>query len=521
VSPRLRTPIRVLPVAVFLVCLMVGTASAIPEWIPDKQVQPETAGSNDAPRAALDARGDALLTFRRVSDSALMARTRFAGKSWAEHRITTPVTGWVADMGPNGHAAVLFPHYDPDQHNYRLQIVVRPPAGPWSSPITASPIITGTFRGYDVAVDGKGRVYLVWAQPALNGNYLIKARVRTGHTWSSITTFTTDAVDSSASSIEVNAAGDAIVAFNEATLGQDMKSSFRPRGSSWGPLKPIGTTTTGVPLVGIDDRGIQTVAFVAESSPGVFSVFSERRAPGVNTNWSSPQTISGPGNAHDAGLVVSPRGAARAIWFDADGLQTAGMSPNGSWGSIATMRGPGSGLIPGVALGNAGVAFVTWLETAPTTPYARVKRGSHAFSSAEQIGATKFHSGVPSLDADARGDALFVWSYCTYENLGSPGTYSGCGVRYVAYDCSCPVFTHIGIPRRGRRGRRIDFSIASFDQWSGPPRAASWNFGDGTSAHGNHVSHRYRHGGTYTVRVRQLDTRGNATTVRRRIRIRS
>jgi len=61
--------------------------------------------------------------------------------------------------------------------------------------------------------------------------------------------------------------------------------------------------------------------------------------------------------------------------------------------------------------------------------------------------------------------------------------------------------------------------VAPFDVWSslaGPPR---WSFGDGGTARGTAVTHKYANVGSYTVRVSAADAVGNRMSRRRLLKI--
>jgi PKD repeat protein len=56
------------------------------------------------------------------------------------------------------------------------------------------------------------------------------------------------------------------------------------------------------------------------------------------------------------------------------------------------------------------------------------------------------------------------------------------------------------------------------DRWSAVT-STEWEFGDGTTATGTAVHHRYHDPGDYTVTVSSADAVGNTTTTRRQITI--
>jgi hypothetical protein len=235
------------------------------------------------------------------------------------------------------------------------------------------------------------------------------------------------------------------------------------------------------------------------------------------------------GTTFESDLGVASRGA-RAVWADSAGVHTAAATALGVWGAPSTIRNAPAGgneTHPEVELDPRGKAFATWFEdTSATepTPLARTKPPGAAWSTAKQIGPpephipTNYFTPINILRVGALGDAIVLISGCDTEV--PPLDWTDCGSALSVYDGAGPVFTRVAVPRRGRVRRRVVFKLASFDQWSGPPRAARWSFGDGQRARGARVVHRYNRRGRFTVRLTQVDRRGNTTTSLHKIRIR-
>jgi PKD repeat protein len=120
------------------------------------------------------------------------------------------------------------------------------------------------------------------------------------------------------------------------------------------------------------------------------------------------------------------------------------------------------------------------------------------------------YGSQPSAASSEDGDVLAVWS----QNL-TPGTF---GIGFAAGDGSGPVIDAVSVPGSTVAGQALQASVSARDAWS-EVESVSWDFGDGSSATGEDVSHTYSAAGTYTVTVTASDTAGNASTSTRQITV--
>jgi hypothetical protein len=99
---------------------------------------------------------------------------------------------------------------------------------------------------------------------------------------------------------------------------------------------------------------------------------------------------------------------------------------------------------------------------------------------------------------DARGNALLA--------RGADG------IEVFELRGSGPLLTKLVAPRTGETDVAVRFSVQSVP-WASPLAGRPlWQFGDGESASGATVEHRYSSAGTYTVSVLQSDAAGGAST---------
>jgi PKD repeat protein len=89
----------------------------------------------------------------------------------------------------------------------------------------------------------------------------------------------------------------------------------------------------------------------------------------------------------------------------------------------------------------------------------------------------------------------------------------------IPLDHAGPWMNALKVPKRGRDDTVIRFSVAPQDVFTALMGKTKWTFGDGKTAFGNSVTHKYAKPGTYTVKATRTDALGNRTTVTRTIRI--
>ena len=88
---------------------------------------------------------------------------------------------------------------------------------------------------------------------------------------------------------------------------------------------------------------------------------------------------------------------------------------------------------------------------------------------------------------------------------------SGFPVWSIVEDAGGPALDGLKVPARGTVGATVNFAVTPLDAWSAIS-ATHWNFGDGTTATDELVSHVYTKPGTYTVGTSSSDILGNTTS---------
>ena len=85
----------------------------------------------------------------------------------------------------------------------------------------------------------------------------------------------------------------------------------------------------------------------------------------------------------------------------------------------------------------------------------------------------------------------------------------------AGFDAAPPTLTALSVPPNASRGAGVGMAAAATDRWT--PVRFAWNFGDGTSAPGDAVTHAFGTAGTFTVTVTASDAVGNASSATRQV----
>ena len=176
---------------------------------------------------------------------------------------------------------------------------------------------------------------------------------------------------------------------------------------------------------------------------------------------------------------MAPDGAAVVIWAGLSGGQSA---------IQATRRGPGLG-------GEFGAVSDVALGSLPTAD-PRVSLFN------------------PVVAVDGEGNAAATWSRFR-QDTGM--TINDWELDAAGFDAAPPTLSAVSVPPNASRGAGVGMAAAATDRWT--PVRFAWNFGDGTSAPGDAVTHAFGAAGTFPVTVTASDAVGNASSATRQILI--
>ena len=473
------------------------------------------------PQLVVNPRGDAFVTWiggNRVWGSIRPVSTR----AWSAPQALSPrnqtVRGPRIAANGTGHAVAAWyvpgPPPPPDGaaavQAARVQAALRPAGQRWGA---AQTLALDAFTP-DVAMDSRGNAAIVW----VSRSGTIKAGFRpAGKPWGAIRTLAQAGPTGGGPSVALDSSGNAVAVWHAGGIGAGVfvETSRRAAGGSWEPAQRLGSAAFAPgPQVALDRAGNATVAWAGQREVQV----STRAASG---GWQPPIPVEAPGSDPDGvRLVMAPDGRAVVVWSQfvrpvrriMAAVRAAGSLV---WGPSEALSGPSYfGHSADVALGRTGKAAAIWIRSEDT---GFVSVEASVFGLRGNWGPPVQLQRRPAIyplqvDADRAGNIVALW-------LRSAGTLSLPVVR--AYDDAGPVFARVRIPRVGRVGVRMRFSVSPFDVWSGLRGAPVWSFGDGSSARGLTVIHAYSRPGRFRIVLRQSDSLGNRSTAARTIRVNS
>lgn len=443
-----------------------------------------------------------------------------------------------------------------------------PAGGTWEAPQT--PISTTTCHDPALAVDPAGAAVVVAACGSASAN--MEAAYRpAGGAWGSL-----EGVPGSGPAeqarVDLDDAGNATVVWDDETV-KEVQSSYRPAGGAWGEAKQVSPVSDEalLPDLDVSPTGIETAIWLHEVSSSEIKVETKDRQGGAawsgavevlthsgtqkaisephvhwNANgqrmavwglsatptimqerwggvgsWSEEISIQpasdGERGVEEPDLALDEQGRAAAVWRSYEnppgiwGAQTSTTtSLNASWASPTTLFSVGlngfglngfSGAKPPVIAGDpAGDAATVWVA-ANNTAYAALRPVGGAFGSVTTISSGLGAKEGAQVAMDPGGDSFAAWT-------------TGSGEKRVAFaldDGTPPVLSGIDVPVSGETGTAVAMSASATDSWS-PPVTIDWDFGDGSIATGDSVSHAYATAGTKTVTLTATDAVGNTST---------
>jgi hypothetical protein len=378
-----------------------------------------------------------------------------------------------AQFGAPGEAVAIWKLGDRE-----IRAAVRPPGGEFDAPQTIDTldrhgIVDGRFRPPTMAADGGGTIYASWS---VNG-------------WGA--TGTSDI----------------------AALRASISTAVRPPSGPFGPGPALDSNCAHYVQFGPCIPGYPTLAASHESGAVVAWYVQGERGNSFSPAASLPDgmvLLTGGGFGSGLPLVaLDGRGAVTLAWADYRDFRLRTQPPSGP-----VQEGPTGhhGVAFGLAADGVGRTYAVWTDAVWAEGYIRalVRNAAGRFSSARDLVLSGRGAG-PDVVADRSGNALATW-------VNTDAT--GSALYFAPFDGAAPQLGRLRVPKRGRTGKRLGFSVAPTDVWS-PIVRTVWRFGDGKTASGARPRHTYRYaGGTFKARVTVTDAAGNSATKLRRVRIR-
>ncbi|HEY1286124.1 MAG TPA: PKD domain-containing protein, partial [Solirubrobacterales bacterium] len=306
--------------------------------------------------------------------------------------------------------------------------------------------------------------------------------------------------------VAIDAAGDVIGVWTYFD-GSDRvaQAALRPAAGGFGAPEPLtepGESANDLDLA-MDAAGDATAIWNRLEGSTWFVRRAERAAGG---GFGSPQDLSQaqtPINSPE--IAISAGGATVVVWRLAEkNRSTIEASSRPAGGSFSAPAGVSSGidnaLSPDLAMNAAGDTVVVWSGESGGEQNAKaaVRPRGGAFGAPAEIAEVKPAFFLPHPALDAAGNAIVVW-------LRNDGVSEI--VQAAAYDAQPPELRDVSIPTSAEVGEVVRFSAKGLDAW--PTDPPSFDFGDGSGAVGESVSHAYGAPGTYPVSASVVDAVGN------------
>ncbi|HEY6836643.1 MAG TPA: PASTA domain-containing protein [Gaiellaceae bacterium] len=499
-----------------VVLLMSGTANATPTWLAPQDISAEGAKA-ESPQVALDAAGNAVAVWQHwVGDNRVIGTAfRPAGAGWQRDQDLSDAGADAQhpqiDVNPAGDAVAVW--YQSVGSSYSvIEAAVRPAGGRWAGPEELSGGgVNATVP--QVALDQNGNALAVWER--LGPTPVVQASIRAGGAWSAPQNLSSPGQDAEFPQVAFGPNGNAAAVW-QSFNGSNFVAQSAVRssdGGRWGAPQDLSAPGKDAknPQVAMDGAG--NALAVWERFDGANWIIQAAGRPPEGT-WSSPEDLSAPGqDAHEPEVAVDGYGNAWAIWSRSNGahdvIQAAERPFGRGWGAAEDLSAAGhSADVPLLVLDPVGDAIAVWRRSDDGSngiAQAALRPANGNWGAIRDLSDAGEVAFDPDVAVDAAGNGLAAW-------MRFRGGVDEV-IQAAGLDAAGPVFDNLLVPRRGVVGRRLTFSVRSFDVWSPLAEAPHWTFGDGTSADGWRVQHAYAFGpASFPVEVSESDAVGNQTS---------
>jgi hypothetical protein len=428
------------------------------------------------PAVGIDGDGVATVAWHEMSGASQLVKVaRFdrAGGRAGDQTLSTAGENPRVAVAPNGVAVVTW------TEGTAVHAALRDSGGGAFTDVGAISL-TGTIESdHAVAVDADGDAVAAWVRGGIvetnrrarGGGFLGVQPIPGGGTANSL-------------QLAMAPSGRATAIWALATTPSEVRTSERTvspdfAGGNWnlaGRASPPGVPATS-PSVALDADNTAIAVWRATDGGNEIVQGAERPSGGSFRDYRPLSNATSGG--FSARVDVAPDGAAVAIWAGLSGGQSAVQ---------ATRRGPGLG-------GEFGAVTDVALGSLPTAD-------------------PRIDLFTPVVAVDGEGNAAAAWSRFR-QDTGM--TINDWELDAAGFDAAPPTLAAVSVPPSASRGAGVGMAAAATDRWT--PVRFAWNFGDGTSAPGDAVTHAFGTAGTFGVTVTATDGVGNASTATRQILI--
>ena len=297
-------------------------------------------------------------------------------------------------------------------------------------------------------MDDAGNAIVVWEQESVFGFAVFDIKARhysaANDSWGTTVAVESGDGDAFAPRIDINAGGDAVIAWEqEAVAGSftyDIRASvYSAAGAVWSAPATIdnGANDAAGSSAVIDAAGNVTVAWQQDDGTGgAYDIFVNRR-PTASGNWGTAvQLDSLPGDSNFPRLAAGVDGDSMLVWQQIDGAGAIELfartfvAANDAWGpEISLPTDPGDAFGPALAADANGNGIVVWAHNDASNMAdivaSRYVAATDTWSAPDTLSNGNGDVGVPKLAMNPNGIAAAAW-----QQLNADGSVEIFGNRF-------------------------------------------------------------------------------------------
>ncbi|HEY1284501.1 MAG TPA: PKD domain-containing protein [Solirubrobacterales bacterium] len=514
-------------------CLLAApVASAAPTWLSPTDLSAPQRNANNVD-VAMDDAGDVVAVWERdgFPSHPVQASVKTAGSAFSAP-VDLAGAGSAPDVAitPGGEAIVVYTQLINGINMIRVRL--RPPGGSFSAPIDVAALAGGGASiDPEVAVNGAGAAVVGWRDKGEPEKFVIQAATRpAGGSFSEPTTIS-DTSESAGGrpSVAVDSAGEATIAWTDIRPVEGPEENHgvvqvsSGSGASFSEPEDVSTVDLATePKLALGPGGEPTVIWqgaelevvmveeeeeLKEKVVALPSAIEGRTESGGSFGPVFELSDDPSVDSFRPRLAIGAGGQAVAAWLVENAesefsIEVATRSGGGVFTSPVEIPGEEvSTSSLGVSVNPAGAATVVWQAGAPTVVQASSRPPGGSFGPPTDLSTPGQDSLFPEVAMGAAGDAVAVWRRFD-------------GVNFIAqaagFDANPPQMRALSVPAGATVGEPVTVSAEGFDVWG--ITATEFNFGDGSSAVGNPVSHIYASPGVYQVTATVHDPAGGTAS---------
>ena len=520
---------RLLLATAALLLAMAAPAAAAPTWLTPVPLSPRSTGEVSAMDIASDDAGHIATVWNKflgMGNHRAQISLRSPGGSFtpalsfsdASNVGTDPAVGIAGD----GVATVVW--HEMAGASQLVKVARFDRAGGRAGDQTLS--TTGEHP--QVAVAPNGVAVVTWVEGTA-----VHAAVRDGggSAFSDLGAISLTGTIDSTHDVAIDADGDAVAAW---VRDGNVETNRRPRGGTFLGVQPIpgGGTANSLQLA-MAPNGRATAIWALATVPSEVRTSERTVAPDfANGNWNLAGRASPAGlPATSPSVAVDADNTAIGVWRVTDGgnevVQGAERPSGGSFRDFRPLSNSTSGGFSAqVDVAPDGAAVVIWAGlSGGQSAIQATRRGpglGGEFGAVSDVALGSLPTADPRVSlfnpvvaVDGEGNAAATWSRFR-QDTGM--TINDWELDAAGFDAAPPTLSAVSVPPNASRGAGVGMAAAATDRWT--PVRFAWNFGDGTSAPGDAVTHAFGAAGTFPVTVTASDGVGNASSATRQILIR-